>query len=100
MRPIEMLAGRPVGAIEVRFGVDSDTKRTYGLVECYNALTKRTTHLRVDGTKAFAIDDWLKAGKPGNIQDALPQLTADEREQLISGITPEEWDEMFEGEME
>lgn len=29
------------------------------------------------------------------IQNALPQLNADEREFLISGVTPEEWDEIF-----
>jgi hypothetical protein len=29
------------------------------------------------------------------IQDALPELSAEEREILISGICPECWDEMF-----
>lgn len=29
------------------------------------------------------------------IQDAYPNLTADEREFLISGTTPEEWDRLF-----
>lgn len=37
--------------------------------------------------------DWHR----GNvyIQDALPYLTTDEREFLISGITPEEWEKAF-----
>ncbi len=30
-----------------------------------------------------------------NIQDVLPELTADQREVLISGILPAEWDELF-----
>ena len=30
------------------------------------------------------------------IQNVVPHLTPDEREFLKSGITPEEWDEMFE----
>lgn len=36
---------------------------------------------------------WVK----GNalIQNALPDLTADEREMLMTGITASEWDEMF-----
>lgn len=30
------------------------------------------------------------------IQNAMPNLTADQREFLMTGITAEEWDEMFE----
>ena len=29
------------------------------------------------------------------IQDALPHLTAEEREFLMTGITPAEWNELF-----
>ena len=29
------------------------------------------------------------------IQNAMPQLSADEREFLMTGITPAEWDEAF-----
>ena len=29
------------------------------------------------------------------IQDAMPDLTAEEREFLISGSTPQDWEEMF-----
>ena len=29
------------------------------------------------------------------IQDAMPNLTADEREFMISGVTPEEWSQLF-----
>jgi hypothetical protein len=29
------------------------------------------------------------------IQDAMPNATADQREFLMTGITPDEWDEMF-----
>lgn len=29
------------------------------------------------------------------IQHAMPELTADEREFIMTGITPEEWDEAF-----
>ena len=29
------------------------------------------------------------------IQDAMPQLTADEREFIMTGITSEEWDNLF-----
>ena len=29
------------------------------------------------------------------IQNAMPQLSAEEREFLMTGITPDEWNEMF-----
>ena len=34
------------------------------------------------------------------IQEAMPQLNADEREFIMTGITPEEWAETFNEEME
>lgn len=39
------------------------------------------------------IDAYLMEGKL--IQDAMPNLTADQREFIMTGITPEEWDETF-----
>lgn len=34
--------------------------------------------------------------KPGNhIQNVFPELSADEREFLMTGITPEEWNDTF-----
>lgn len=32
------------------------------------------------------------------IQDYFPELNEDEREFLLNGITPEEWDGLFEGD--
>lgn len=38
----------------------------------------------------------IKAWKGGTLaQDAFPQLDADGREFLMTGITPAEWNEMF-----
>jgi len=34
------------------------------------------------------------------IQDAFPNLSADDREFILTGITPEEWDEHFSDEDE
>jgi hypothetical protein len=39
---------------------------------------------------------WLNGSKM--IQDALPDLSKDEREILMTGIGPEEWNEMFKEE--
>jgi hypothetical protein len=38
------------------------------------------------------IDNWLGGAL---IQDAMPHLDADQREFLMTGITPAEWDEVF-----
>jgi len=37
-------------------------------------------------------------GAPVLIQDAFPHLSDDDREFLMTGITPEEWDEHFSEE--
>jgi hypothetical protein len=46
-------------------------------------------------------DDFIswEAGA-GSIQDLMPYLSDDDREFILSGITPEEWDSMFIGEAE
>lgn len=36
---------------------------------------------------------WEVVGK--NIQDVMPDLTADQREFIMNGVTAEEWDEIF-----
>ncbi len=58
-------------------------------------LSKKTHTREIDVTS-----EQLKAYAEGGllIQDALPHLSADDREYLITGSTPEEWDEAFGGE--
>lgn len=34
------------------------------------------------------------------IQDAMPDVSAEDREFLMTGITPEEWDEMWKEDQE
>ena len=41
---------------------------------------------------------WKWATRNGLIQNWLPELSDDTRELFISGVTPEEWDEMFKDE--
>jgi len=41
-------------------------------------------------------EDQLNAWKNGKlIQDAMPNLTPDQREFLMTGSTPQEWDSIF-----
>ena len=51
---------------------------------------KKTT-LEIDVT-ARQIASWEKGEL---IQDAMPNLTADEREFIKTGVTPDEWDDIF-----
>lgn len=39
-------------------------------------------------------------GELGHIQNAFPRLSAEDREFILTGTTPEEWDEMFPDEDE
>ena len=51
---------------------------------------KKTT-LELDVT-ARQIASWEKGEL---IQDAMPNLTSDEREFIKTGVTPDEWDDIF-----
>ena len=44
-------------------------------------------------TTSERIESWRTGD--GNIQDVLPELNADQREFLMTGITAKEWDEQF-----
>ena len=57
-------------------------------------LTGRTSTMRMDISEGA-----LQAWQGGMlIQDAMPNLSANEREFVMTGITPYEWDNMFEEE--
>jgi len=46
-------------------------------------------------------DEQMKAWYSGTlIQNAMPNLTDDEREFIMTGILPEQWDEMFNEDKE
>lgn len=92
MRPVEMLFG-PTGATKVLPAGDHHCD-----VVCRNSMTKKDTILTVDYDTGKKVEKWINEGKPGCIQDVFPELSADQREQMLSGITPEEWNEMFGGD--
>ena len=56
----------------------------------YVVVSKGDYSVRVHGDKWVA---WNTYGKL--IQNAMPDLTAEQREFLISGTTPDEWAAMF-----
>lgn len=78
----------------------------YELAPSQDGLSATVTITRLDGTRASMelpttearIRAWLTLGQL--IQKALPELSSEEREFLISGMTPAEWAEMFPPEDE
>lgn len=61
------------------------------LIRMSSMLTGKIHEREIDVTP-----EQLKAWREGAlIQDAMPHLSADDREYLISGATPEEWDRAF-----
>jgi hypothetical protein len=54
-------------------------------------LTGKTSVMYLDITKE-QLFSWVDGEL---IQDAMPQLSAEEREFLMTGITPAEWNEAF-----
>ena len=50
---------------------------------------KNTMDLDID---EYQLKQWRNGGL---IQDVMPHLTADEREFIMTGITPAEWDATF-----
>jgi len=55
-------------------------------------------HSMVLPTRQGNLEHWIDTGTL--VQDAFPHFDDDQREFLISGITPEEWDETFGSEEE
>ena len=54
-------------------------------------LTGNTSAMNIDITQA-QLDAWVDGSL---IQDVMPDINADEREFIMTGITPDEWDAMF-----
>lgn len=57
-----------------------------------SVLTGAVNTMEIPATKK-QIDAWQASGD--YIQNALPHLTADQREFLLTGATPKEWNDAF-----
>lgn len=60
-----------------------------------STLTGAMHHLEIDidfDSFIQSLTDWMEGGL---IQDCFPELTPDEREFLISGVTADEWESRF-----
>lgn len=59
-----------------------------------SVMSGKTNSMEINTTEA-KINAWMGDKTRPLIQNYFPELTADEREFLISGSTPEEWDKLF-----
>ena len=61
------------------------------LIAKTSSLTSRTHEMEIDvSDKQIAL--WMEGAL---IQDVMPNLSPDEREFIMTGITPADWDEAF-----
>ena len=63
------------------------------LIERISVVSKKMHSMEIDVTSEQLKD--FHQGKLGLIQDAFPHLNFEEREFILTGITPQEWDELF-----
>lgn len=97
MRPVETIFGTTgVYAVRSGFAKVGGDAADIAIVVCRNSLTGKDNTFTVDFNTGAEIAAWLDAGKPGCIQDVFPQLTVEQREMMISGMTSEEFDEACE----
>ena len=61
------------------------------LISKVSAISNKMHTMDIDVTDE-QLQDWREGTA---IQDAMPNLTPDEREFIKTGITPKEWEEMF-----
>ena len=61
------------------------------LIAKTSSLTSKTHQMEIDVSEK-QITLWMEGAL---IQDVMPNLTPDEREFIMTGITPAEWDEAF-----
>jgi hypothetical protein len=67
------------------------------IIEKQSIISGKTYQMELDITQQ-QLNDFVR-GISGLAQDAFPHLSVDEREFIISGIHPVEWNELF-GELE
>jgi hypothetical protein len=64
-------------------------------------MTGVNTHIIHSKYDAFCIGQWLyyrERRRAPLIQDAFPEMNADDREFLMTGITPAQWEKMMQHE--
>ena len=66
------------------------------IVERKSIVSDKVNKMDIDITPEQLFD--FMNGKSGLAQEAFPELSADEREFIISGIHPTEWHELFGNE--
>jgi len=91
-RPVERLFG-VTGVYKVNFFNLEETRPGVAEVVCRNSLDRVDNKFKVSEETGQKIYRWIRDGKPGMIQNVFSELTIDQREMMISGFTPEDFEE-------
>lgn len=65
------------------------------LITKVSSISGKTNSMEIPITHEQLLDCSNRSRQGEKIQNILPQLNADQREFLMTGITPEEWKEIF-----
>lgn len=65
-------------------------------IERYSPLSKQYHTMDIDVTHE-QLENWKRGML---IQNAMPNIPAEEREFIMTGITPKEWDDLFEAQVD
>jgi len=68
------------------------TKRTSGIEVTRASMVSGKVRTKILNITEDQLRLWMMGT---NIQEAMPHLSPDEREFLMTGITPDEWNEVF-----
>jgi hypothetical protein len=85
MRPVDMIVS-PEWKLEPVTAQTTRVSRRVGFEARRNTMVIPVSMDRIAG--------WIAGGR-GLIQDVFPDLSADDREFLMSGMTPEDWKRVF-----
>jgi len=79
--------------VEVIKGEDGQPSSARIMGKC--VVTGETWSVKCDAIQTVVYMHQLAKGDPPLIQDAFPDMSADAREWLLSGISPEGWKRMY-----
>lgn len=63
-------------------------------------ITKKSEYSGIEHSKEIDVNpekynNWEKNGRPTLIQKEFPELSPEDREFILTGVTPDEWEEIF-----
>lgn len=80
-----------MGMIKPKYDIHNNEDGTFKVTATATFGGFKPAEITLTADQFQRFDSWRKGDKRAMIQDALPELSKDQREILLSGIGPEEW---------